>query len=72
MFTVKNFRVVYVKYVYCLTKIRDQNLEVNLLKLYFKMLVSWKKVTKYETQDYDKDALEKVKDFLESYKDSNP
>ena len=43
MFTVKNFRVVYVKYVYYLTKIRDRNFKVNLLKLYFKMLVSWKK-----------------------------
>ena len=25
-------------------KIRNQNLEVNLLKLYFKMLLSWKKI----------------------------
>ena len=33
MFTVKNFRVVYVKYMYYLTKIRDRNLEVNLLKV---------------------------------------
>ena len=33
-------------------KIRDQNLEVNLLKLYFKMLLSWKKNTKHETKEY--------------------
>ena len=69
MFTVKNVRVVYVKYVYYLTKIRDGNLEVNLLNRYFKMLVSQKKITKHETKEYHKDALEKAKDFLESYED---
>ena len=25
-------------------KIRDQNLEVNMLKLYFKIVLSWKKI----------------------------
>ena len=40
-------------------KIRDQNLEVNLLKLYFKMLLSWKKNTKHETKEYHKDAIKK-------------
>ena len=64
MFTVKNFRVVYVKHVYYLIKIQDRNLEVNLLKLYFKMLASQKK---WDTKEYHKDALEKAKDFLESY-----
>ena len=64
MFTVKNFWVVYVKYVYYLIKIQDRNLELNLLKLHFKMLVSLKKC---DTKEYHKDALEKAKDFLESY-----
>ena len=32
MACLQNFRVVYVKYVYYLTKIWDQNLEANLLK----------------------------------------
>ena len=68
MFTVKNFRVVYVNYVYYLTKIRDRNLEVNLLKLYFKMLVS-RKINKHETKEYHKNALEKAKGFLELYED---
>ena len=44
-------------------KIRDQNLEVNLLKLYFKMLLSWKKITKHETKEYHKDAIKKANDF---------
>ena len=39
MFTVKNFRVAYEKYIDYLTKNRDLNLEVNLLKD-FKMVVS--------------------------------
>ena len=65
MFIVKNFRVVYVKYVYYLTKVRDRNLEVNLLKLYFEMLVN------HETKEYHKDVLDrKAKDFLESYEDT--
>ena len=38
MFTAKNFRKVYIKHVYYLTKILDWNLEVNLLKMYMIML----------------------------------
>ena len=43
MFTVKNFRLVYVKYAFYLKKICGCNLEVNFFKLYFKMLLSRKK-----------------------------
>ena len=42
MFTVENFKLVYVKNAYYLTKTWDQNLKVNLLKLYFKMFLSQK------------------------------
>ena len=65
MFTVENFKLVYVKNAYYLTKTWDQNLKVNLLKLYFKMLVS-QKIAKHEIKEYHKNGLEKVKDFLES------
>ena len=41
-------------------KIRDQNLEVNLLKLYFKMLLSWKKLPNMKPKSIiNKDAVKK-------------
>ena len=40
-------------------KIRDQNLEVNLLKLYLKMLLSWKKIPSMKPKSINKKRCDK-------------
>ena len=40
-------------------KIRDQNHEVNLLKLYFKMLLSWKKIPSMKPKSINKKRCDK-------------